>query len=39
MAAGLYPLRFTRAQVFFEPGYVREMLETALRQRAALTKP
>jgi very-short-patch-repair endonuclease len=34
MAAGLVPLRFTRAQVYFEPGYVRGMLETAQRARA-----
>ncbi len=34
-AAGLQPLRFTRDQVFHEPTYVREMLETALRQARA----
>jgi very-short-patch-repair endonuclease len=33
MAAGLAPLRFTRDQVYFEPAYVRGMLETARRQR------
>ena len=33
MAAGLFPLRFTRAQVYFEPAYVRQMLETTHRQR------
>jgi hypothetical protein len=31
MAAGLKPLRFTRAQVYFEPAYVRGMLETVRR--------
>ena len=36
VAAGLTPLRFTRAQVTFQPGYVQETLATvALRLRAA----
>jgi very-short-patch-repair endonuclease len=31
-AAGLTPLRFTRAQVKYEPGYVREILAAVARR-------
>jgi very-short-patch-repair endonuclease len=35
MAAGLTPLRFTRAQVRFEPGYVGDTLAAVVRRLAA----
>jgi very-short-patch-repair endonuclease len=34
-AAGLTPLRFTRAQVRFEPGYVGETVAAVARRLAA----
>lgn len=34
MAAGLVPLRFTRYQVYFEPAYVRGVLEASRRGSA-----
>jgi very-short-patch-repair endonuclease len=38
LAAGLMPLRFTHAQVRYEPAYVRETLEAvANRRRRPLT--
>jgi very-short-patch-repair endonuclease len=40
-AADLLPLRFTHAQIAFEPAYVREVLEDAARRRrgASATRP
>jgi very-short-patch-repair endonuclease len=34
-AAGLTPLRFTHAQVAFEPGHVRSVLEAVVRRLVA----
>jgi very-short-patch-repair endonuclease len=34
-AAGLTPLRFTRAQVKFEPGYVGEVVDKVARRLAS----
>lgn len=38
VAAGLIPLRFTHAQVRYDPGYVKETLG-AVRQRAEIARP
>jgi very-short-patch-repair endonuclease len=38
-AAGLTPLRFTRGQVRFEPGYVQDTLDRVARRLASSSRP